>query len=106
MTWQTVVKLAEIPVSGLLRSEVAGREILIIRYGDRLFATSLRCTHENDDLSNGTLESGNVVCSFHYASYNPSTGEVVAPPQDGGDTSPLKTYSVKVDNGNVMVDIE
>jgi nitrite reductase/ring-hydroxylating ferredoxin subunit len=105
MAWQSVAKLDDIPVSGLLRTEAGGTEVLILRDGEKLFATSLRCTHENDDLSGGMLEGGNLVCSFHYATFNPSTGEVISAPEDGGDVKPLKTYAVKVDNGEVMVDI-
>ena len=105
MVWQSVAKLSEIPASGLFKCETGSTEILIIRSGEKLFATSLRCTHENDDLSNGTLEDGKLVCSFHYASFNPSTGDVLSAPDDGGDVKPLKTYSIKVDNGEVMVDI-
>ncbi len=105
MAWQRVANLGGIPVSGLLRTQAGSIEILIIRDGEKLFATSLRCTHENDDLSNGMLEGGNLICSFHYATFNPSTGAVVSAPEDGGDVKPLKVYDVKVENDEVLVNI-
>jgi nitrite reductase/ring-hydroxylating ferredoxin subunit len=105
MAWHVAANIDELPEAGLFRAEVEGKEILLIRTADRIFATSLRCTHENDDLSTGTLENGNIVCGFHYATYSPSTGEVLAGPQDGGDARPLQTFSVKIEGSAVMVDV-
>ncbi len=104
MAWQRVAKLSEIPESGLFRTEANGTGILIIRDGEKLFVTSPRCTHEDDDLSSGILERGVLVCSFHSASFDPSTGAVVSPPEGGGDIGPLKTYGVKMEHDDVMVD--
>ncbi|MBX8631761.1 MAG: Rieske (2Fe-2S) protein [Thermoplasmata archaeon] len=105
MTWYRAAQLNSINQSGLLRAEVGGKEILLIRSGNNLYATSLRCTHENDDLSSGTLEDGNIVCGFHFATYSPATGEVISPPQDGGEATPLKTYRVKIEGEDIMVEI-
>lgn len=100
-----MVSISEMPGYGLLRVELEGNEILLIRVGDRFFATSLRCTHENDDLSTGMLEDGKIVCGLHFATYDPATGEVISPPQDGGEARPLKTYPVRVEGQEIMVDL-
>lgn len=105
MTWQKVGVLSDFADNGLSRAEVQGTEILIIRMGENLSATQLRCTHEDDDLSKGTLEDGKIVCSYHYATYDPSTGEVLSQPQDSGEATRLKTYAIKLVNGEVLVDL-
>ncbi|MBX8633039.1 MAG: Rieske (2Fe-2S) protein [Candidatus Thermoplasmatota archaeon] len=105
MAWQFAANIDEMPATGLFRAEVEGKEILLIRSGEKIFATSLRCTHENDDLSTGTIENGNIVCGFHYATYSPSTGEVLAGPEDGGDARPLQTFNVKIEGSKVLVDV-
>lgn len=105
MTWQKVGALSDIADNTLTKVDVQGTEILIIRMGDRLFATQLRCTHEDDDLSNGTLEDGKIVCSYHYATYDPATGGVLSQPQDSGEATDLKTYGIELRDGEVLVDV-
>ena len=105
MTWQKVGPLSDIADNGLTRVEVQGNEILIIRMGENLHATQLRCTHEDDDLSKGTLEDGKIVCSYHYATYDPSTGDVLSQPQNGGEATRLRTYATQLVNGELLVDI-
>lgn len=105
MTWQKVASLAELPENGLFRGVAGSTGILIVRMGDSLFATQLNCTHEDDDLSGGTLEDGNIVCGFHYATYDPRSGAVIAPPQGGGEAAQLRTYEVKAVGDDVMVNL-
>ncbi len=105
MTWHRIAGVSELPESGLFRAEADGKGILLVKTGGKLFATQLRCAHEDDDLSTGTLEDGKIVCGFHFASYDPNSGKLVTPPQDGGDAGSLKTYSVKAENDDVLVDI-
>lgn len=105
MVWHRATAEKELPPNGMTRIEALGKEILLVRIGENVYATQLRCTHEEDDLSNGTIEEGNIVCGFHFANFNPASGEVVAHPQDGGEAFPLKTYSVKIENGDILVDL-
>lgn len=104
MSWHKVGSLSDIADNGLTRAEVEGTELLIVRMGERLFATQLRCTHEDDDLSKGTLEDGKIVCSYHYATYDPADGEVMSQPQNGGEATKLRTYGIKLEDGEVLVD--
>ena len=47
-----------------------------------LFAVSRRCRHQFGDLSHGTIdEAGCLVCPWHQASYDVSTGEMVTGPR-------------------------
>lgn len=105
MAWHRATSLTEIPENGLQRVEVEGTELLIVKIGEKIFATQLRCTHKDDDLSAGTIENGNIVCSYHYATYNPATGEVLSPPEDGGEARALRTYGVKTEGDDVLVDV-
>lgn len=104
MTWQKVANLSEVPENGLAKFATSSGEILLIRMGERLFATQPNCTHESDDLSGGSLEDGKLVCGFHYAAFDPATGEALGQPQDGGAATALRTYAVRTENGDVLVD--
>ncbi|MEM3851718.1 MAG: Rieske 2Fe-2S domain-containing protein [Methanomassiliicoccales archaeon] len=105
MTWVKVAEISSLPPEGLTRADANGVPVLIVTTGGKIYATQGLCTHEMDDLSNGSLENGNIVCGFHYATFQPSTGEVISQPQDGGEATPLKTYAVKIEDGKVLVDL-
>ena len=105
MTWQKVADLSGLPANGLARLTTSSGEILLIRMDEKLFATQLNCTHESDDLSGGSLEEGKLVCGFHYASFDPATGEAIGQPEGGGRATALRTYAVRTENGNVLVDV-
>lgn len=103
--WKKAAKLSDLPASGLTRVEVEGNELLVVSMNGNYYVTQLHCTHENDDLSNGTLENGNIVCGFHYATFNPRDGSVVSQPQDGGEAHALKTFAARVEGEDLLVDI-
>ena len=105
MVWHKALADKEMPANGMARIEAPGKNLLLVKIGEKVYATQLKCTHEDDDLSGGTIEGGNIVCGFHFATYSPATGEVIAPPQDGGEARPLKTYPVKIENGDILVDV-
>ncbi len=105
MTWYKVLKQDAMKDGDLFKSKIGNNELLIIREKDKFYATSLYCTHEQYDLSEGFLDNGNLICPNHFATFSPEDGSVVSPPESAGDIGPLKSYKVKVENGDVMVDI-
>ncbi|MEM0155724.1 MAG: Rieske (2Fe-2S) protein [Thermoplasmataceae archaeon] len=105
MTWYKVAKEGSMNNGDLFKSKIGDKEILIIRQNDRFYATSLYCTHENYDLSEGFLDGGNIICPNHFATFSPTDGSVVSPPESAGEIPALKSYHVKVENGDVLVEI-
>lgn len=106
MTWYRVMKEDTMKNGDLFKAKIGENEILMIREGDTYYATSLYCTHEDYDLSDGFLDEGNLICPNHFATFNPQNGSVVSPPDGSGDISPLTSYPVKVENGEVLVEVE
>jgi nitrite reductase/ring-hydroxylating ferredoxin subunit len=52
-------------------------------------AVSRRCRHLRADLANGQIdESGCLVCPWHQARYDPTTGRMVVGPQAGFEMVP------------------
>nr|WP_208383077.1 Rieske (2Fe-2S) protein [Modestobacter marinus] len=54
----------------------------VVNTGDRLAAVSRRCRHQLADLSDGHVDAeGCLVCPWHQARYDTSTGEMVSGPR-------------------------
>jgi 3-phenylpropionate/trans-cinnamate dioxygenase ferredoxin subunit len=100
--------------SGTMKKVVAeGQEILLVRVGDRYYATDNRCPHMNGDLSQGTLEATVVTCPRHGSQFDISSGLVVRWLKGGlmsklggalKMSKALRVYNVKVEDGRVLVE--
>ncbi len=99
MPFVRVCSASEIPDSSMRRFLVKGEEILLVKFEDRYYAISERCTHRGGPLSEGTLEEGLVTCPWHFGQFEIKTGQVMSPPP----SEALKKYEVKVESGNVVV---
>jgi 3-phenylpropionate/trans-cinnamate dioxygenase ferredoxin subunit len=102
MTYYKICDVDELRDGEIKKVEIAGYEYLIARVEGRFFATDNFCTHEGGDLSRGHIEGNEVVCPLHAGRFKVETGEVASPPPD----FPLETYPVKIEGGEVMMDIK
>ena len=92
------------------------REILLARVGDKFYAADNRCPHMGGNLSEGKLEKTVVTCPRHHSQFDLTDGHVVRWTDWSGiklslarvvkAPRPVKTYQVKVEGGEVMVEIE
>ena len=83
-------------------------DVLITIVNGKFYAVSSECTHFGGDLSEGVLEGNVVVCPNHKARFDVTTGKVVSPPKEAlsrPNIEDLSMYLVKVENQNIMVDI-
>ncbi|CAC11570.1 biphenyl dioxygenase, Rieske iron-sulfur component related protein [Thermoplasma acidophilum] len=103
MVWYPAIEQRK--AQGLLKVKVAGTEVLIVNDDGHIYATSPYCTHEQFDLSDGFLDDHKIVCTNHFASFDPKDGSVVSPPEGAGEISPIKTYPVRIENGMILVDL-
>ena len=79
-----------------------GHALAIYRVGDQFYATDDRCTHGEVSLTEeGVLNGCIVECSFHFGSFDVTTGAAVAMPCEVA----LKIYPAHVQNGVVHVEI-
>jgi 3-phenylpropionate/trans-cinnamate dioxygenase ferredoxin subunit len=92
-----------------------GHEILIARAGDSLYAVDSRCPHMRGRLAEGKLDGTIITCPRHGSQFDLTDGSVVRWLQGSGLLSrigttlksprPLKTYKVKVEDGEILVDV-
>ncbi len=103
-SWFQVCKFDEIPVLGarvVERSESEGGNVAVFRNSENVvFALLDKCPHKGGPLSQGIVFGERVACPLHNWSIELRSGEAVAP-----DVGCTKRFAVKVDNGDVFVDL-
>jgi naphthalene 1,2-dioxygenase ferredoxin component len=99
--WVRVVALAELPLDDAYAIVVNGRELAIYQVAGEVFATDNRCTHGAALLSDGFLMDHCIECPLHQGQFDIRTGEPLCAPV----TEPIRTYPVKIEAADVMVDM-
>lgn len=99
--WYRVCGANEIPVKEGRRVEFKGYEIALFNLGDEFYATDNRCPHKQGPLADGIVAGKSVFCPLHGWKIDLKTGCA----RSGGEGQ-IKTYPVKVVNGNVYVAFE
>jgi apoptosis-inducing factor 3 len=80
---------------------VGDTDILLIRRADRVYAIGAYCTHNQAPLEQGVLHGDCLVCPWHNAYFDITTGDLNQPP--GLDS--LQRYPVRIDGDRVLVTI-
>ena len=65
------------------------------------FATADTCTHDKSSLAEGYIDGDQVECAWHFAKFCLRTGAALTLPA----TVPIRTYTTKVEDGTVYVDV-
>ena len=101
MAWKRVCRTDEI-AEGSARQIKGDNPIAVFHVGNEFFATDDTCTHAKFSLAEGYVEGDEVVCALHEARFCLRTGRVLSPPA----IVPLRTYPVRVEGGEVFVELE
>lgn len=80
---------------------VKDKEIVLVKVGGKLYAFDNECTHRGGSLGEGGLNEHVVTCPWHMAQFDVRTGKVLSLPA----TESVKTYEVKVEGGDVLVNV-
>ncbi|MEE9400317.1 MAG: Rieske 2Fe-2S domain-containing protein [Dehalococcoidales bacterium] len=110
-----VARSSELKDGAMKMVSASGREILLARVGDKIYAANNRCPHLRGNLSRGKLEGTIVTCPRHASQFDLTDGRIIRwtgwaglllrvskalkPPR------PLKTYKVKVEGDTILVEI-
>ena len=97
-----VCGLDDVPEGGMLASEVEDYEIVLIKADGKVYALEDRCSHEDFPLCLGNVEGKKITCAKHGAEFDIETGGVLKAPA----LVPVKTYPVKVEDGEVFVELD
>ncbi|MBU0493349.1 MAG: Rieske (2Fe-2S) protein [Chloroflexi bacterium] len=116
MDWIKVLDQDELAEGDKHVVEVAGREVVLIRDGDQLYAVNRKCPHMGAHLDKGEVKDGVIVCPRHHSAFDLRTGDVMDwtpwPPGVGrvlGAVSrekALAVYPTRVEDGAIWVGIE
>ena len=102
MAWQRIASLSEIAVDAVLGVDVDGSRVALYRLANEVFATAGICTHAMALLSDGFVEDGNIECPLHQSQFDIRSGKALCAPA----TEDLRTYAVKFDGDEVLIDME
>jgi len=85
------------------RFDVAGHRICVVRIEDDFYAIGDRCSHADFSLSEGEVwpDEREIECWKHGSTFSLLTGE----PQSFPATTPVPVYKVRVEDGDLMVDL-
>ncbi|MFO7772614.1 MAG: Rieske 2Fe-2S domain-containing protein [Dehalococcoidia bacterium] len=109
-----VARMDELKSGTMKMIIAAGREILLVKVGDKYYATDNRCPHMKGDLSRGKLEGTVVTCPRHGSQFDISNGRVVRWLKGGlmskiGSalklSKDLMVYNVKTEDDRVLVEL-
>lgn len=98
--FRTVCRAGDVESLGAVRVDVDGAPVAVFKLEDgELLAVCDTCTHEEASLSQGEVEDDTVYCPKHGAQFNLHTGKAMTLPA----TVPVKTYSLRVVDGDVQI---
>ncbi len=94
-----LVSKADLAPDTMKAINVEGKPILLVNLDGIYYAIGNICTHMGCPLSKGTLKGENIECECHGSTFQVKTGKVVRGPAQ----KPEPFYSVRVENGQVMM---
>ncbi len=85
------------------RIELPGRApIAIFNVEGGFYAIDDTCTHGEASLCEGFLDGTVIECPFHAGSFDLTSGKALAYPA----TEPVKAYGVRVEGGDIILDLD
>jgi 3-phenylpropionate/trans-cinnamate dioxygenase ferredoxin subunit len=100
--WIRVCAVADIDLEDVMRFDHGGRSFAIYRAPrDGFYATDGLCTHEQAHLADGLVMDNIIECPKHNGRFDYRTGAAKGAPVCVN----LKTYAVKVEGDDVLLDL-
>ena len=95
----TVAENGELKDGEMKQVSAGGTDILLARVKGRYHAVAAHCTHYGAPLAEGVLCNDRIVCPWHHACFNVTTGDLEEPPA----LDALPHYEVRVESESVIV---
>ena len=96
-----VCKLADVPIGKMKSVAVGDNKILVANVEGKLYAMRAICHHENGPLDEGELDHNQIVCPWHGAIWDVTTGNTIWFPIK---LDPEPTYPVIIEGETVYVE--
>lgn len=102
MGWTRVCDVDDVEEEDVIGVSVDGRDVAVYRDEDgEFYASDGHCTHERMLLCDGLVMDGIIECPKHNGRFRITDGAAVGAPA----TIDLRTYPVRVEGGEVHVDL-
>jgi nitrite reductase/ring-hydroxylating ferredoxin subunit len=98
-----VGKASDIPHGKMINLLIGKKkeDILVVNIGGNYYATSNICSHEGARLHEGRLNGKELVCPWHGAKWDVTSGKMVLFTEK---LKSLRSFKVNIENGNVYVE--
>ncbi|MCS6946247.1 MAG: non-heme iron oxygenase ferredoxin subunit [Steroidobacteraceae bacterium] len=100
--YHRVVALGALAEGSLQAHRVDGRDIVLCRTREGVFALDDRCSHALARMSEGRLRGNRLICPLHGASFDVRDGRVLGAPA----TRPLTVHRVRIVGDHVEVALQ
>jgi nitrite reductase (NADH) small subunit len=77
-----------------------GKAVCVANVDGQIHAMENTCLHRGGPLGEGVIEGGKVICPWHGWAWDPKTG------QAGPPDAKVAVYPVKVESGDVLIEME
>ena len=86
----------------LLQLEVAGKQVCLSKFKDRIVAFAAKCPHAGGSLVNGHVDGlGNIVCPLHRYKFNIDNGR-----NTSGEGYFLKRFPLEINSEGIFISLE
>ncbi|MFL6467252.1 MAG: FAD-dependent oxidoreductase [Pyrinomonadaceae bacterium] len=96
-----VAKFSELKNGEMKEVSVDGTSVLLARVGEECYAVGANCPHYGAPLAEGILSGTRIVCPWHHACFDVTTGNFEEPPAFDS----LSKFDVKVEDDEIFVRI-
>src|SRR5690554_881934 len=96
-----VAKVGDLQDGTMRAVEVGEVKVLLARVDGRFHAVGARCPHYGAPLPEGALCGTRVICPWHHAAFDVTTGDLLEPPAFDA----LPCYPVRVEEDRVLVSV-
>jgi nitrite reductase/ring-hydroxylating ferredoxin subunit len=101
MAWTKVATVRDVPVGQGKQVTVKGRKIALFNVDGTYYAIDDTCPHRGASLGEGELSGREVICPWHGAGFDVTTGAHLCPPA----RSDVAAYKVQVVGEEVQIDV-
>src|SRR5690349_21347886 len=98
--WQSVATLDQVKAKGSLTVRAGDNIIVLFLFGGQVYAVDNRCPHMGFPLDKGTVRDGILVCHWHHARFDLTSGGTFDQWADD-----VRTFPVETRDGAVWVDL-
>ena len=95
----TVAKTSDIEPGQMILVEVDDEDVAVANVNGEYYAFGAECPHAGGPLEEGEVEGNIVVCPWHGAEFDMTTGEALTMPASDS----ISTYKVRVDGEEIQL---